>query len=317
MWPSFVGSNSTLSISSVFRLVQCTWLHFSPPLKELESRVLEVVPPPTWLSVVKQVGQLSLIFLSRMYYRSSPQVWSSYYQPAWIGVLIALSVFSIYSDLFIDWNLGISNWLFGAPTVTTQIFTGARRWWYYGFIVLDIFFRVSWAWRFSDLQSIWLPFALSLVEIFRRAMWFPLRIEGWQVSLSIGPRGAAAAGGVIELPPTVTDLSEFNLHVSLPSRNFMGSRARTAHSDSEGPPSSFLAYSNLILSNTVQVQVQLTCMILISLRGIIPALKHLKFVVDDISTTDRKVAYIQFLKREAGETAISSPDAVMQYWVSV
>ncbi|XP_026378481.1 uncharacterized protein LOC113272910 [Papaver somniferum] len=194
---------------------KCTWLHFSPPLKELESRVLEVVPPPTWLSVVKQVGQLSLIFLSRMYYRSSPQVWSSYYQPAWIGVLIALSVFSIYSDLFIDWNLGISNWLFGAPTVTTQIFTGARRWWYYGFIVLDIFFRVSWAWRFSDLQSIWLPFALSLVEIFRRAMWFPLRIEGWQVSLSIGPRGAAAAGGVIELPPTGAAVGEVELPPAL------------------------------------------------------------------------------------------------------
>ncbi|XP_026409983.1 uncharacterized protein LOC113305089 [Papaver somniferum] len=35
---------------SVFRLVQCTWLHFSPPTQELESRVLEVAPPPTWLS---------------------------------------------------------------------------------------------------------------------------------------------------------------------------------------------------------------------------------------------------------------------------
>ncbi|RZC72777.1 hypothetical protein C5167_048259 [Papaver somniferum] len=91
-------------------------------------------------------------------------------------------------------------WMCGAPTVTTQIFTGARRWCYYGFIVLDIFFRVSWAWRFSDLGSSWIPFALSVVEIFRRAMWFPLRIEGWQVSLGIGPRGTAEA--VVEVPPT-------------------------------------------------------------------------------------------------------------------
>ncbi|KAI3852437.1 hypothetical protein MKW92_018010 [Papaver armeniacum] len=144
-----------------------------------------------------------------MYYTRSPEDWSSYYQPAWILVLIALSGFSIYSDLFIDWNLGISDWLFGAPTVTTQIFTGTRRWSYYGFIVLDIFFRGSWAWRLTDFGSSWLPFLLSLVEIVRRAIWFPLRIEGWQVTLGIGPRGAVE--GEVEVPPGGAAVGEVEL----------------------------------------------------------------------------------------------------------
>ncbi|KAI3963765.1 hypothetical protein MKW92_048757, partial [Papaver armeniacum] len=139
----------------------------------------------------KQVGQLSLIFLSRMYYTRSPEDWCSYYQPAWIGVLIALSGFSIYSDLFIDWNLGISDWLFGAPIVTTQIFTG------------------SWAWRLTDFGSSWLPFVLSIVEILRRAIWFPLRIEGWQVTLGIGPRGATE--GEVEVPPGGAAVGEVEL----------------------------------------------------------------------------------------------------------
>ncbi|MCL7028394.1 hypothetical protein MKW94_010018 [Papaver nudicaule] len=75
--------------------------------------------------------------------------------------MIALTIFSVYSDLFVDWNLRISDWFLGVPTVTTQIFVH-RMWWYYGFIVLSIFLRVSWAWRLSDLDSSWLPFLLSL-----------------------------------------------------------------------------------------------------------------------------------------------------------
>ncbi|KAI3904239.1 hypothetical protein MKW92_035786 [Papaver armeniacum] len=112
---------------------------------------------------------------------------------------MAVSLISIYSDIFIDWNLRIWDWHFGAPTVTSQILTGERRWWYYGIIVLDVFLRVSWAWRLSDLKSPWLPFLLSMLEIIRRIMWFPLRIEGWQVFQHIGPRAAVAVTGV-ELP---------------------------------------------------------------------------------------------------------------------
>ncbi|KAI3879256.1 hypothetical protein MKX03_013453 [Papaver bracteatum] len=122
------------------------------------------------------------------YYKGSSKSWSDGYLPAWIALLVAVSIMSISWDLFVDWNLGIFNWVPGVPTVTTQIFTGQRQWWYYGFILLDILFRISWAWRLSDLDSSCLPFFLSLVEILRRIMWIPLRIEAWQVSQGIPAR---------------------------------------------------------------------------------------------------------------------------------
>ncbi|MCL7051859.1 hypothetical protein MKW94_008424 [Papaver nudicaule] len=81
----------------------------------------------------------------------SAEHWSDYYKPAWIAVLIANTIFSIYWDLFIDWNLRVFEWFPGVPTVTTQIFSD-RLWCYYGFIVLDVLLRISWASRLSDLD---------------------------------------------------------------------------------------------------------------------------------------------------------------------